>query len=325
MATCKRCGHEAGESKFCPECGNDLRENGQSVSEQASDELNVSDSVPSDDTSNHSNHCPETFQDFQPASYNNEASKKEQKKSRTKVIVGIVAILAVIGIIGGIGGNTNSTPSTDNDASESTQQQESDSSQSNQDSSGAEEEKQKAEQSKAEAKSELEGVIANAMKTNSADYTPESYATLAGSIEAGNIVLANESSTENDYDTAKSNIINAQTSLKEAFNPDKYSWPSYTDVARNPDSYKGQLMAFTGKVIQVIEGTTETNLRVATDGSYGDVVFVGYDPEIMGGTRVLEDDTVTVYGTCVGLYTYESTLGASVSVPGLYADSVVIG
>lgn len=86
----------------------------------------------------------------------------------------------------------------------------------------------------------------------------------------------------------------------------------------------GQQLTFTGKVLQVVEGTDETDLRIATDGGWDDVIFVGYDPDLLGGTRVLEDDSVTVYGTCLGQYTYESTLGAAISLPALYADQVVI-
>ena len=135
---------------------------------------------------------------------------------------------------------------------------------------------------------------------------------------------ADEDATQSQVDSAKGNLYTAYNGLVEAFNPANYSWPAYRDVARNPDSYSGQKLAFKGKVLQVVEGDSETDLRIATDGGYDDVIFVGFDPSIMGGTRVLEDDTVTVYGTCVGQYSYQSTLGAKISLPGLYADQIEI-
>ena len=37
------------------------------------------------------------------------------------------------------------------------------------------------------------------------------------------------------------------------------------------------------------------------------MIFVGYDKNLLD-FRVLEDDTVTVYGTCIGLYSYKPTM-----------------
>ena len=82
-------------------------------------------------------------------------------------------------------------------------------------------------------------------------------------------------------------------------------------------------MKFTGKVVQVIEGEDSTEIRVAIDEDYDDVVYVGYNPAIMQ-ERILEDDTVTVYGTSVGLVTYESTMGGNITIPALVADKITI-
>lgn len=320
MSICQRCGHDAGESKFCPECGCDLRVS-QQTNGTVNSELGSSPTQPTIPPASSNPKTPSNETSFQHGSYDKPASAKAQKKSRMKVIIGIVAALAIIGMIGSIGGGTGDSGATDPQPNQAATANDNSNNATNKEA----EEKQKAEEGRAEAKSELEKVISDAAKTNAADYTPESFQALVAACENGTSVISNESSTESDFDDAKSKIIEAQVALKAAFKPENYSWPAYADVARTPDSYKGQLMAFTGKVIQVVEGTSEVNLRVATDGSYGDVILVGYDPAIMGGTRVLEDDIVTVYGTCIGLYTYESTLGASISIPGLYADSVVIG
>jgi len=37
------------------------------------------------------------------------------------------------------------------------------------------------------------------------------------------------------------------------------------------------------------------------------------------GGRILEDDTVTVYGVTQGLYTYTSTMGAQITIPEVLA------
>lgn len=62
------------------------------------------------------------------------------------------------------------------------------------------------------------------------------------------------------------------------FNAANYQSVTYADVARNPYTYKEQKLVFSEKVLQVVEGEQEINLRVATDGKFNDVVFVGYDP-----------------------------------------------
>ncbi|MBQ3463638.1 MAG: hypothetical protein IJH36_11140 [Clostridia bacterium] len=82
-------------------------------------------------------------------------------------------------------------------------------------------------------------------------------------------------------------------------------------------------MTYKGKVIQVIEGDTETQHRIAVNGNYDKVIFVGY-PKNMVASRVLEDDYVTVYGTSLGLYSYQSTMGGKITIPALYLDRIEI-
>lgn len=107
------------------------------------------------------------------------------------------------------------------------------------------------------------------------------------------------------------------------FDPDNYSSLSYEAVARDTNGAKGQKLVWTGKVLQVSKGSGETDLRIATDGKYGDVVLVAYDPSKMT-QNVLEDDVVSAYGTSIGIYTYKSTMGASISVPAIMADNIII-
>lgn len=94
---------------------------------------------------------------------------------------------------------------------------------------------------------------------------------------------------------------------------------SYDEVARNPDTYKGKLITFTGEVSQVIEGSTITLLIDQTnpdDEWASDTWYVTYKPA-EGESRILEGDTITVYGECVGTETYQSVLGAQITIPSM--------
>lgn len=92
----------------------------------------------------------------------------------------------------------------------------------------------------------------------------------------------------------------------------------YETLARNPESYKGQYFTFTGKVIQVVEGYASTIIRMnVTVNEYDfweDTIYVTLPLE-KGDDRVLNDDIITIWGECDGLYTYITVLGSSVSIP----------
>ena len=96
---------------------------------------------------------------------------------------------------------------------------------------------------------------------------------------------------------------------------------AYKELARNPDPYKGKSLTYSGKVIQVIEGDTETQHRIAVNGDYDNVIYVAYPKNIVT-SRILDDDYVTVYGTSLGLYSYQSTMGGKITVPALYLDRI---
>lgn len=99
----------------------------------------------------------------------------------------------------------------------------------------------------------------------------------------------------------------------------------FDSIARNPDKYKGEKLKMTGQVIQVSEtgygNTVDLRINVTketyeyiddvtwTDTIYATVVL----PE--GSDRILEEDVITFYGVCDGLYSYTSVLGAQISLP----------
>ncbi len=95
----------------------------------------------------------------------------------------------------------------------------------------------------------------------------------------------------------------------------------FDTLSRNPDKYKGKKYKFTGEVIQVSESTllgmTFCSLRInVTEGEYGweDTIYATVTLK-EGEDRILEDDIITIWGTCDGNYTYTSVMGASISLP----------
>lgn len=99
----------------------------------------------------------------------------------------------------------------------------------------------------------------------------------------------------------------------------------FATLARNPDSYKGKKFVMTGEVIQVLEPTfdeavqlrinvTKQTYEYIDDVTWTDTIFATV--KIPKDTdRILEGDILTFYGTCEGLYTYDSVLGQSISLP----------
>jgi hypothetical protein len=98
---------------------------------------------------------------------------------------------------------------------------------------------------------------------------------------------------------------------------------SYDDLARNPNTYKGQYVFFTGKVVQVCSEASSnlyySTYRVATKGRYDNVVYV-YIDNYGSGSRILEGDTISFYGKFDGLYTYTTVMGASITIPSVKVE-----
>lgn len=95
---------------------------------------------------------------------------------------------------------------------------------------------------------------------------------------------------------------------------------AFEDLARNPDKYKGQAFRFTGEVIQVIEPTfgntvvVRLNVTKTEFGYYTDTIYATVSiPD--GADRLLEEDILTIYGDCDGLYSYTSILNQKISLP----------
>lgn len=121
----------------------------------------------------------------------------------------------------------------------------------------------------------------------------------------------------------KEKYLQEQKDKKEQEEKQKYedSQITYDKIARTPDETISKECTFNGKVVQVIESANKVNLRVAVDGDYDKMLLVEYDSNIVNN-RILEKDNVTLYGTSCGTTSYESTLGANITVPAMIATKI---
>ena len=84
----------------------------------------------------------------------------------------------------------------------------------------------------------------------------------------------------------------------------------------------GKKVKFSGKVVQVIEGSgDDVQIRLAVNDDYDTILFGQYSSDIVS-SRVLEDDYITIYGMSVGTISYESTMGGTITIPGVYIDKI---
>ena len=74
-------------------------------------------------------------------------------------------------------------------------------------------------------------------------------------------------------------------------------------------------------VIQVLESDGYTELRIAVNSDYDNILYVSYDSSIVS-SRVLEDDVITVMGISQGLLSYESTMGGVITIPYVLVDII---
>ncbi len=104
---------------------------------------------------------------------------------------------------------------------------------------------------------------------------------------------------------------------------DKCKSYDYKEIFRNSEKYIGEYAKFTGKVIQVQENGEIYSLRVNVTkdkyGYYDDTIMIIMYMNAIDG-RILEDDIIEFYGKLGELTSYETVLGATVTIPTLYAQ-----
>ena len=100
---------------------------------------------------------------------------------------------------------------------------------------------------------------------------------------------------------------------------------SYDNLSRKPGQYEGEYVKFSGKVVQVCYEATSflyySSYRVATSGSYNNVVYILVD-NYGSDERILEDDWITFYGKFDGLYTYETVMGSTLTIPKIMVEYI---
>ncbi|MFD1030190.1 toxin regulator [Metaplanococcus flavidus] len=96
---------------------------------------------------------------------------------------------------------------------------------------------------------------------------------------------------------------------------------TYDQLARTPDEFIFEKVKFSGTVVQVMEGDGLTQIRLAVNDDYDHILFAEFDASLVD-SRILEDDTITIRGISSGLITYESTMGGSISIPGIVIDQI---
>ena len=96
---------------------------------------------------------------------------------------------------------------------------------------------------------------------------------------------------------------------------------TYDQLARTPDDFKGKKVKFSGEVIQVMEGQSETQIRFKVGGDYKKVIYAAI-PKGLTSQRILENDKITIMGLSAGLLTYKSTMGGEITIPSVLVQKI---
>lgn len=95
---------------------------------------------------------------------------------------------------------------------------------------------------------------------------------------------------------------------------------NYEEILRNPDSFDGKYCVVSGIVDQVIEGWfgSFTIFVVDANGNKWGCTY-SYDD---GESRLLEGDSVTMYGKCIGVSNTETVLGEQITLPHIETEYI---
>lgn len=95
----------------------------------------------------------------------------------------------------------------------------------------------------------------------------------------------------------------------------KSSEPKTEEFLRNPDSFIGKNIMYSGKIVQVLEGNDKTPTNIIIENSIdGQRVNILYDRK-QGEPRYLEDDYITVLGTFDRIDSMKELTGKSIPMP----------
>lgn len=136
-----------------------------------------------------------------------------------------------------------------------------------------------------------------------------------------------DSSNDSDESDSKSSSSSTKDNSNKntEFNINSYRTDiTYDQLARTPDEFENDKLTMTGQVVQVMEDDDNdtSNLRVAIDGNFDNIVVVGIKNSNLNNSHILEDDLITFYGTSRNLISYDSTLSGQITVPAVRADKI---
>lgn len=130
--------------------------------------------------------------------------------------------------------------------------------------------------------------------------------------------------TEELVESLKKEGLLTGTILNHTNNDDYYTYLPYYEYSCGAEYLVGTRVAVSGKILQNTPADEEGYagyLRLAFRDEKSDVIFVTYHDDA-AGIDFGEWDEVTIYGRCVGYYTYESKKGEETEIPWITADNI---
>ena len=96
---------------------------------------------------------------------------------------------------------------------------------------------------------------------------------------------------------------------------------TYDNLMRTPDDYFGEIVQYSGTVLQTITGDGIVQQRVALYDDYDKIVLIEYDTDLPE-VRLLDDDYITFTGMSFGTLTYETVLGSKLEIPSILVERI---
>ena len=96
---------------------------------------------------------------------------------------------------------------------------------------------------------------------------------------------------------------------------------TYDNLMRTPNDYFGEVVQYSGTVLQTITGDDTVQQRVALYDDYDKIVLIEYYTDLPE-VRLLDDDYITFTGMSFGTITYETVLGAKLEIPSIFVERI---